>query len=162
MKLIVAVDKNWGIGKDNKLLFHIPEDLKFFKEKTLNNYIVMGSKTLMSLPNSNPLPKRTNLVLSKKLKSNEKYKVFKSIDNLMTFLECQNILDKTYIIGGASIYNSLINYCDELYVTKIFVDGNADTFIENIDLNTNFKVIDKSEIKNHNGLSYQFFKYISN
>ena len=64
MKTIVAVDKEWGIGKNNGLLFHLPADLKYFKEKTLDKIIVMGGNTLLSFPGSKPLPRRTNIVLS--------------------------------------------------------------------------------------------------
>ena len=63
MNAIVAVDNNWGIGKNNGLLFHIPTDMDFFKKKTLNKVIVMGSNTLLSFPNSKPLKNRTNIVL---------------------------------------------------------------------------------------------------
>ena len=65
MKLIVNVSKNWGIGKDNGLLFHISKDMKFFKEHTTGNTIIMGRKTLESLPGSKPLPNRTNIVLTR-------------------------------------------------------------------------------------------------
>ena len=71
MKAIVAVSENWGIGQDNELLFHIPEDLKFFKEKTIGKVVVMGRNTLESLPGGKPLPKRTTVVLSSTVKDSE-------------------------------------------------------------------------------------------
>ena len=64
MKTIVAVDKEWGIGKKNDLLFHLTKDLQYFKEKTLDKVIVMGGNTLLSFPGSKPLPRRTNIVLT--------------------------------------------------------------------------------------------------
>ena len=83
MKLIVAVSENWGIGKDNGLLFSIPTDMRFFRETTKGHTVVMGRKTLESFPNGQPLKNRTNIVLSKNLPEGEGYIVVRSLEELL-------------------------------------------------------------------------------
>ena len=99
MNCIVAVDENWAIGKDNKLLVSIPMDMKFFREMTMNKVVVMGRKTLESLPGGQPLHGRTNVVLTK----NENYtkkgcEVFHSVEETLEFLK-QFSSENVYIIG---------------------------------------------------------------
>ena len=118
MKLIVNADKNWGIGKGNELLVHIPSDMKFFRETTTGHIIVMGRKTLESFPNQMPLPKRTNIVLT----TNKDYNAHGAIvvgskEELLSELK-EYHSDEIYIIGGESIYNMMLPYCDEAYVTN--------------------------------------------
>lgn len=110
MKLIVAVDNQWGIGKNNDLLVSIPEDMKFFRETTKNGVVVMGRKTLESFPNGKPLKNRLNIVLSQTLKVyDENVLYFKSIENLLTYIN-NNKLDNVFVIGGGSIYKQLLPY----------------------------------------------------
>ena len=112
MNLIVAVDKNWAIGKSNKLLVSIPADMKFFRETTMGNVVVMGRKTLESFPGGQPLKKRTNIVLTKD--KNYKVKdaiVVNSIEELLEELKKYNS-ESIYVIGGESIYRQLLPYCD--------------------------------------------------
>lgn len=160
MKLIVAVDKNWGIGRDGKLLFHLPEDLRFFKEKTLNKTVIMGRKTLESLPYGKPLPNRQNIVLSKSnvIESKDNLIVVKSYDELFRVINSYNS-DEVFVIGGAIIYNKLYKFCDELYVTKIDEDGKADTYIENLDKDNNFVIKYSSNWYEHKGIKYKFTTY---
>ncbi|MBQ7348618.1 MAG: dihydrofolate reductase [Clostridia bacterium] len=131
MKAIVAVDKNWGIGKNNELLFSIPEDMKFFRETTKGKTVVMGSKTLKSLPGGNPLKNRTNIVLSNTI-VREDCIIVNSITELGVELSKYNSED-VYVIGGAMLYKTLLPYCSEALVTKIDADGNPDVFFENLD-----------------------------
>ena len=111
MKLILARDENWAIGKGGNLLCHTPGDLKFFKEKTLGKTVVMGRATLESLPGSKPLPKRTNIVLS----ANKDYKVegalvVHSTEELMENLAKYNT-DDVMIIGGEKVYKEFLPLC---------------------------------------------------
>lgn len=157
MKAIVAVDKNWGIGKNNDLLFSIPADMKFFRQTTLNKVVVMGANTLKSFPNGNPLKNRMNVVLSTKLKREDCVvvdnleKLFEIIKNYQT--------DDVFVIGGASVYKTLLDYCEEILVTKVDADGKADLFFPNLDKLTNWKLIDESESLIDNGYSIKFTKY---
>ena len=159
MNLIVAVDEKWGIGKDGHLLANLPGDMKYFREKTLGKVVVMGRSTLESLPGGKPLPKRTNIVLTRR----EDFEVPGAIivHNIEELLEkCNEFLtDDIMIMGGASVYNELMDICDRLYITKIFADLDAEVFIKNADEMPNFKVAWKSEIFEENGLTYQFYEY---
>lgn len=157
MNIIVAIDKNNGIGKDNDLLTHISEDMKFFKETTMGNVVIMGRKTLESFPNKKPLKNRINIVIS----SNENLKIDGAIvvsSIWDAIVEAKKYNKEVFVIGGASIYNQFIDLVDNLYVTRINKNFEADAF---------FPVIDKekwieepiSDIKNQDDLTYQFFKY---
>ena len=159
MNLIVCVDKNWGIGKEGQLLCHLKEDMKHFREHTLNKVVVMGRSTLESLPNGEPLPDRTNVVLTRSSEfTREGVTVVHDMEELME--ELNNYApDDVMIIGGASVYNEMMDMCDILYVTKVEHEFFADTFIRNIDLNENFKVVWTSEPIEEKGYTYRFVEY---
>jgi dihydrofolate reductase len=128
--MIVAIDKNNGIGKNNDLLVHIKEDLQYFKKITDGHTIVMGYNTWLSLP-FKPLKNRHNIVLTSKNIQLDGATVINGIEPLLRFLG--TLPDKeVFIIGGASLYNQMLNYADRLYVTHIFEDFNADTFFPEI------------------------------
>jgi dihydrofolate reductase len=159
MNLIVAVDENWGIGYKGKLLTYLPDDLKYFKEKTLYKVVVMGRKTLESLPNGKPLANRTNIVLTR----DKNYKcdgvtVCNSINELTETIKDYDS-DSVFIIGGAQIYNELINDCNKAYVTKIYKEFIVDASIKNIDILPNWELIEKSPIHEYNGTNYCFCVY---
>ena len=133
MNLIVAADKNWGIGKDNKLLVSIPSDMKFFRQETMGKVVVMGRKTLESFPNGLPLKNRTNVVLT----SDKNYQVkdaviVHSIDEVLEELKKYDD-DEIYVIGGGKVYEELLPYCDVAHVTKIDFAFEADTHFPNRD-----------------------------
>lgn len=130
ISMIVAIDKNNGIGKNNNLLVHIKEDLQYFKKITEGHTVVMGYNTWLSLP-FKPLKNRENIVLTSKEIQLEGAIVFNDIDHLLSHLETLNE-EEVFIIGGASLYNQMLNYADRLYVTHIFEDFNADTFFPEI------------------------------
>ena len=119
IKMIVAFDKERGIGYKNKLMWHIPEDLSFFKSMTLNSSIIMGRKTYLSLP-VRPLKGRNNIVISKTINEKELNGAVrvKDIDQALSVaksLPNENI----FIIGGASIYSHFLNDADEIYATEL-------------------------------------------
>lgn len=158
MKLIVAVDKNWAIGNDGKLLCHLPGDLKYFKEKTTGKTVVMGRKTLESLPGGRPLPNRTNIVLTSDTTfEKEGCVVVHGIDELMTVLE--NGGRDAVVMGGGSVYRQLLPYCDGCYITKIDGDFEADTYFPNLDEDGEFSLAWESEIHRENGIDYKFTEY---
>lgn len=159
MNLIVAVDENWGIGKDNGLLASIPGDLQYFKEKTTNKVVVMGRKTLESLPKHRGLPKRTNYVLTSNSDySAERCIIVNSEDALFNELSKYNTYD-VFIIGGGSIYKKFYEKCDKCYVTKMHADLNADTFMVNLDKDNRFVQTWKSGTRSENGIEYEFVLY---
>lgn len=157
MKVIVAVDKEWGIGKNNGMLFHMPADLKFFKEKTLGKTVVMGGNTLLSFPNSKPLPNRTNIVLTDVF-TRDDCTVIETLDALKVELK-KYPTDDLFIIGGAMFYKTMLQYCDTAYITKVDAVGNATHFFPNLDEMPNWRVNDVSEPVETNGLTVRFVTY---
>ena len=145
MNLIAAVDLNWGIGYNSELLVKIPEDMKYFKEKTLGKVIVMGRNTLESLPNKKPLEQRINIVLTKNRNYNcEGVILCYSLEELFIELKKYNEED-IFIIGGQSIYAQLISYCDKAYITKIYKEYVHNKVLVNLDNYDQWKKVSTSE-----------------
>ena len=160
MNVIVAVAKDYAIGKDNDLLFHLPKDLAFFKEKTLNKVIIMGEKTYYSLP-KRPLPKRTTIVLSNNPEFNEEGVIIaRSVDELFEEVQKYNPED-VFVCGGASVYNLLMDNCEKAYITKIDRIVPADTYIHNLEEKENWRKIYESETMEDNGIPFKFETYIN-
>ena len=162
MNLIVAADKNWGIGKDNKLLVSTPSDMKFFRQTTTGKVVVMGRKTLESFPNGQPLKNRVNIVLT----GDKNYKVKDAIvvhdlDELHKELEQYNSED-VYVIGGESIYRQLLDECDVAHITKIDYAYDADAYFPNLDEKPEWKITADSEEQTYFDLEYKFVRYERN
>lgn len=158
MKAIVHADKNWGIGKNNSLMFRIPADMKFFKQATTGNIVVMGSNTLKSLPQCKPLKDRINIVLYPEGEDREDCKIVHSLNEL--FKEIKKYpSERVFVVGGQMMYNTLLPYCEEALVTKVEAEGDADAFFENLDKNENFKLIYESEPIETNGYIIRFTTY---
>ena len=159
MNIIVAVDKNWAIGKENKLLVSIPADMKFFRSTTTGKVVVMGRKTLESFPNGLPLKNRTNIVLTK----DKNYKVkdaiiVHSIEEALEELK-NYASEDVYVIGGDSIYAQMLPYCDTAHVTKIDFGYEADAWFPNLDEKEEWVVTADSEEQTYFDLEYYFYKY---
>ncbi len=159
MKAIVAVSRNMGIGKDNDLLYNIPEDKKFFRRTTLGKVVVMGRKTLESMPNGKPLKDRVNVVLSRDesynpdgvIVCNDASQLKKALENYDT--------DDVFVIGGAEIYKLLLPECDMAYVTVIDDEKPADKFFPDISSNEKWKLAEESEEYDFEGIKYKFCTY---
>lgn len=154
--IIVAVANNNIIGGDNKLLWHISDDLKRFKSITTGHTIVMGRKTFESFPK--PLPNRHHVVLTRDKNykvDSEQVTVVNDIETVMKTYE--NSGSEIFIIGGGEIYNLFLPYCDKLYLTKVKGDFEGDTYFPEINYNK-WAVTESSEeyIDPKNNLSYQF------
>ncbi len=155
MKLIAVADKNWGVGKDNKLLCHLPGDLKYFKENTLGKTIVMGRKTLESLPGGKPLPGRKTIILTRdKTLVNDDVQIVHSIEELFSIND-----EELIVAGGGQIYNQLLEYCNSCLITKLDCSFDADTFLPDLDTSVDFEMIWQSEEQVENGISYRFTEY---
>jgi len=132
ISIIVAIGKNNEIGKNNKLLWHLGDDLKRFKKLTLNKIVIMGQKTYESLP-IKPLPKRTNIIITdNKNLSFDKCIMAFSIDDAIKKAENLKYNDEIFIIGGGSIYKQFFNISDYLYITHVNESFNADVFFPEI------------------------------
>ena len=158
MKTIVAVDKKWGIGKKNDLLFSLPADMAFFRKTTLNKVVVMGSNTLKSFPNGNPLKNRTNVVLFPGGEKRDDCIIVDSMDELKVELK-KYPTDDVFIIGGAMFYKTMLPYCSEVLVTKVDADGGAEVFYENLDELPNWSCVYESESEQTNGYNIRFTTY---
>lgn len=158
MKAILHADKNWGIGKANGLMFSIPADMKFFRETTTGNVVVMGSNTLKSFPGGRPLKNRTNIVLWPGGEKRDDCLIVDSLEEL--FREIKKYPpERVFVIGGAMMYKTLLPYCSEVLVTKVDAVGGADAFFENLDKNPNFALEYVSEPVETNGYTIRFTTY---
>ena len=159
MKAILAADKNWGIGYNNRLLVSIPSDMKFFRQTTTGKVVVMGRKTLESFPNGLPLKNRTNIVLTANPDYDVKYAVIvHSKDELLEELKKYNE-DDIYVIGGESVYRMMLPYCDTVLVTKIDRAFQADTHFPNLDEMEEWTLTEESEEQTCFDLEFRFTKY---
>lgn len=158
MKAIVAVDEKWGIGKKNGLLFDLPADMEYFKEKTINKVVVMGSNTLKSFPNGKPLKRRVNVVLYPGGEKRDDCFIVNDMEELKAELVKYDDAD-IFIIGGAMFYKTMLPYCDEVLVTKVKADGNAEVFYENLDEKENWQLTYESEPVITNGYEIKFTVY---
>ena len=145
MNIIVAVDKNWAIGKDNKLLVAIPADMKMFRQETTGKVIVLGRKTLETFPGGLPLKNRTNIILT----TNKDFKakdatVVHSIEELLEEIK-KYPSDQVYCVGGDSVYKQLLPYCDTAHVTKIDFGYEADRYFPNLDESPEWEITARSE-----------------
>ena len=156
MQAIVAVSESWGIGKDNDMLFRISADLKRFRALTSGHTVLMGRRTLESLPGGKGLPNRRNIVLT----SDPTY--------IAENAECVNTPAgavfaagaDAFVIGGGAVYRQFLGLCDRIYVTKIFADVEADTFFPNLDESPDWEVAEESEIMEENGIRFQYVDYV--
>lgn len=159
MNLIVAVDKNWGIGKNNKLLVSIPSDMKFFRSETNGKVVVMGRKTLESFPNGMPLKNRTNIVLTR----DQNYQVKDTIvvHDIPELLEELKKYpdDQIYVLGGGKVYEELLPYCNVAHVTKIDFAFEADTYFPDLDKMEEWQITATSDEQTYFDLEYSFVKY---
>ncbi|MDO4662541.1 MAG: dihydrofolate reductase [Tissierellia bacterium] len=156
MKMIMAVDENFAIGKDNDLLFRIKKDLRHFKSLTENNIIIMGRKTFDSM--EKPLSNRENIVLTRnKDFKKDGVKVFNDIDLLLAYIYKSD--KNIYVVGGGKIIDLLIDYCDGAILTKIHAKKDADTFMRNLDLDENRVIEKESELMEENGIKFSYVEY---
>lgn len=158
MRAILHADKNWGIGKNNGLMFRIPADMKFFKETTTGNVVVMGSNTLRSFPGGKPLKDRLNIVLWPDGEDRSDCMIVRSLEELFSEIG-KYPADKVFVIGGQMMYKTMLPYCSEVLVTKVDAEGDADAFFENLDQNKDFLLVDESEPIETNGYFIRFATY---
>ena len=156
MQAIVAVSQSWGIGKGGDLLFRLPSDLRRFKAMTTGHTVIMGRKTLDSLPGGKGLPHRRNLVLSRQSDfAPDRAEVIHSAEDILKTAE-----DDAFVIGGQQVYEQLLPYCARVQVTKVLSDPEADAFFPDLDKLPGWKVASAGEMLTENGLSFQYVEYI--
>ena len=158
LSIIVAKAKNNIIGKDNKIIWHLPEDLKHFKNLTTGHVIIMGRKTFESL--GKPLPNRKHIIFSQ----NPDFKVNdENVEVIHSLLQIQDLIEgkeEVFVIGGAMIYNFLMPYVNKMYVTEIEKDFEGDAFFPSIDETVWKETSREKGLKDeNNNLDYYFVTY---
>lgn len=160
ISIIVAASSNNVIGRGNDLPWHLPTDMKYFKEKTLNKKVIMGRKCWDSIPERfRPLPNRENIVVSGNFdfKAKDSF-VCHDYEMLLSATKFDGSDDEVFVIGGAEIYNIAFNYADKLYLTRIEAEIDGDVFLRGFDENQWILTSIGDEIE-ENGFKYRFLVY---
>lgn len=156
MYAIVAVDEKWGIGRDNGLLFRLPADLKRFKALTTGGTVLMGRKTLDSLPGGRGLPGRRNIVLT-----GQRDLVPENAETVHSPAEAVFAAgEDAWVIGGESVYRTFLPLCDRVYVTRVAADGGADVFFPDLSADPAWRLDRCSEDMTENGLTFRYEEYV--
>lgn len=159
MIAIVNADLGWGIGKDGALLNPIPEDTAFFKETTMGGTVIMGRKTLETLPGAKPLRGRRNIIVSRqKLLIIEGAEVYTKSEDAIRAVQYEEP-DKVFVIGGEEIYRGLIDFCSTALVTRVLDKKDADVTFPDLDKAENWSVESESEEAESGGVKYKFVTY---
>ena len=158
MKAIVAVCKDWAIGKDGKLLIANKQDMKHFVELTRNTTVIMGRKTLESFPGKKPLKNRRNIVITREANyAPEGCTIVHSVKEALAAIGPD---EPAWLIGGDSIYRQMIEYCDECYVTYHNTQVPADTYFPNLDENNDWICVETSEAhKTKDSIEFEYRIY---
>lgn len=155
MNLIVAVDKNWAIGKDGDQLVYLSEDLKRFKALTTGHPVILGRKTLATFPGGRPLKGRRNLILSRNTDfAPEGAEVFSDVETLRAVAP-----EDAFVIGGASVYRQLLPWCSTAYVTKIDRAFPADCHFPDLDQDPAWEQAEESVPLEQDGIIYRYLTY---
>lgn len=156
MKLILAVDKNWAIGRDNKMLYDLKKDLRHFKDTTTGGLVIMGRKTFDSMGRA--LPNRENIILTRdKNLKREGALVFDQIENILSYVAKSH--KNAFVIGGAEICDLFLDHIDEAIITKINKEADADTYLHNFDEDPDFEIVEESDTIIDTGIEIKFVKY---
>ncbi len=159
MKCIAAVDNNWAIGFKGKLLVSIPNDQKMFRNETTGKVIVLGRKTLETFPSGLPLKGRTNILLSHDRSYEVKGAVVVHDDDELSAELKKYDSDSIYIIGGGTVYDRYIKYCDTAIITKINQSYESDAYFPNLDKDENWEMVAESEEMTYFSVEYTFREY---
>ena len=158
MELIVAVDRDWAIGRGEQLLFSIPEDLARFKALTLGKAIVYGRKTMATFPGGKPLPGRANYVLTHH--PEQIPAPAKGFDSVESLLEAAEREQELFVVGGQQVYEQLLPLCRGAWVTRIDARGGGDRFFPDLDRMPEWQLAEASAWKDWQGLRFRFCHYL--
>ncbi len=159
MKIIAAADRKWGIGRNGCLLVRIPEDQRFFRDQTLGHTVVMGRKTLESLPGGKPLEGRETIVLTRSRDyAPEGVIVVHSPKQLRPLLD-ERHKDEVFCAGGEQIYHLLLGMCDTALITLIDREFEADAYMPDLDRAEDWILSEEGEWKSCRDIRYRFSVY---
>ena len=155
MKAIVLVDENWGIGNGGDQIIYIPGDLKYFRKTTMGHPVILGRKTLATFPGGRPLKGRRNLILSRNPDfAPEGAEVFPDADALLAAAP-----EDSFVIGGASVYELLLEHCDTAYITKIHDKFPADCHFPNLDRLPEWHIEEEGPVQEESGIQFHRITY---
>ena len=161
MNAIAAVSLDWGIGKGNSLLFHISADMQHFRAMTTGGTVIMGRKTLDSMPGGRPLPKRRNIVLTRDPSfAREGVEVVHSIEDALALTKEMDP-ETVWVIGGGEIYAAFLPYCRRCILTRVYAKCDCDAFFPNLDTMGQWKLFRSGPILSEGDLDYQFVDYVN-
>jgi len=159
MNLIAAVSRTWGIGNEGKLLFNLPGDQRRFRSLTEGNWVIMGRKTLASLPGGRPLAGRKNIVLSRTLDADTPgVTICRDVEELKQLTK-KIPTDKLFVIGGEEIYRLLEPLCSYAYITWVDDAPPADAFCPDLDQSEYWRMAEETQLMENKGYIFQFFTY---
>ena len=159
MNAIASVGLHWGIGRGNDLLFHISEDMKRFRTLTQGGTVLMGRRTLDSLPGGRPLPKRRNIVITRQRDFvREGVETARSPEEALALAGEANV----WVIGGGQIYEALLPRCEMCWLTRVYARPACDTFFPDLDRMARWKLFHEGAVQQEGELAYQFVEYRQN
>jgi dihydrofolate reductase len=163
MRIIAAVDRNWGLGYENELQFRISADLKRFRQLTTGGIIIYGRKTLQTFPGGKPLKNRINLILSTEIPDMENAVICRNqkeaFSTIRKYFEQGYFSDQIYIIGGASVYEQFLPYCRQAMITYIHDHKAADCYFPDLDKSESWILTEKTDIQKENDLRFEYRVY---
>lgn len=156
MNLIVAVYEDWGIGRDGTQPVALSADRKFFRETTRGAAVIVGRRTIEDFPGKKPLPGRVNIALTRSAEEIPGFTVCHSPEEAM---ELAKTAESCFVIGGGSIYQQMIPFCDTAYITKVHANPGSDTFFPNLDEDENWYPAQTLQSGEENGIAYEMLLY---
>ena len=156
MELIVAVYDDWGIGKDGTQPVALSVDRKFFRQTTKGATVIVGRRTVEDFPGQQPLPGRTNVVLSRNCSELPGFMVCRSPEEAA---QLTSSAQRVMVIGGGSVYRQMLPMCDTAYVTKVHISPESDTFFPNLDDSPEWMLEEVLQSGEENGIAYEMCLY---
>ena len=156
MELIVAVYDDWGIGRDGTQPIALSADRKFFRETTRGAMVIAGRRTIADFPGQKPLPGRVNVALTRSGKEIPGFTVCTSCEEAA---DLARSADRAMVIGGGSIYQQMLPYCDTAYITKVHVTPESDTYFPNLDRDESWYLSETLQSGEENGIAYEMLLY---
>ena len=157
MELIVAVYDDWGIGRDGTQPVALSADRKFFRETTRGAMVIAGRRTIADFPGQKPLPGRVNVAITRQ---NLDIPGFAVVHSPEAAAALANNAERAFVIGGGSIYQQMLPYCDAAYVTKVHCIIESDTFFPNLDEDPSWELAEILQTGEENGISYEMCRYV--
>ena len=156
MELIVAVYDDWGIGCCGSQPIALSADRKFFRETTRGDMVIAGRKTIGDFPGQKPLPGRINVAISRSTKEIPGFTVCETVEEAAALAKTA---DRCFVIGGGSIYQQMLPYCDTAYITKVHLTTGCDTYFPNLDEMEDWYIAETLQSGEENGIAYEMLLY---